>query len=85
METDGRGSFWATVPLRGTTHYRFVVAQDEAGQQYVSVADPYAREVRWDQAGPKAFLGDDRAYLWRDQAWQRPPLRDLVIYEVVRA
>ena len=82
METDGRGSFWATVPLRGTTHYRFVVVQDEAVQQYVSVADPYAREVRWDQAGPKAFLGDDRGYLWRDHAWQRPPLRDLVIYEL---
>jgi 1,4-alpha-glucan branching enzyme len=31
METDGRGFFWATVPLRGTTHYRFVVAQDDAG------------------------------------------------------
>ena len=35
METDGRGSFWVTVPLRGATHYRFVVTQDEAGQQRV--------------------------------------------------
>ena len=82
METDGRGSFWVTAPLRGTTHYRFVVAQDEAGQQYVSVADPYAQEVRWDPAGPKAFLGNDPAYIWHDQTWQRPPLRELVIYEV---
>jgi 1,4-alpha-glucan branching enzyme len=82
METDGRGSFWVTVPMRGATLYRFVVTQDEAGQQRVSVADPYAREVRWDQAGPKAFLGDDPAYTWNDQLWQRPSLRELVIYEV---
>ena len=82
METDGRGTFWVTVPLRGATHYRFVVAQDEAGQQRVAVADPYAREIRWDQAGPKAFLGDDPPYVWHDQAWQRPPLRELAIYEL---
>ena len=82
METDGRGSFWVTVPMRGTTHYRFVVAQDETGRQRVSVADPYAREIRWDQAGPKAFLGDDPEYIWSDQLWQRPSLGELVIYEV---
>ena len=81
METDGNGFFWATVPLRGTTHYRFIVPLDASGRR-VWVADPYAREVRWDQWGPKAFLGDDLPYIWRDQDWQRPSLRDLMIYEV---
>ena len=50
-----------------------------------AVADPYAREIRWDQAGPKVFLGDDLPYVWHDQAWQRPPLRELAIYEAGRA
>ncbi|MGQ9491206.1 MAG: alpha-amylase family glycosyl hydrolase [Anaerolineae bacterium] len=81
MATDGRGLFWATVPLRGATHYRFVVTMDESGQQ-VWVADPYAREIRWDRWGPKAYLADDPPYVWHDQGWRRPPLRELTIYEL---
>lgn len=81
MHTDGDGLFWVTVPLRGPTHYRFVVTLDDTGQQ-VWVADPCAREIRWDKWGAVAFLGDDPAYAWRDQEWQRPPLRDLIIYEL---
>ncbi len=81
MQTDGQGLFWVTVPLRASTHYRFVVTMDGSGQR-VWVADPYAREIRWDQWGPKAFLAEETAFTWRDQGWQRPALRDLAIYEL---
>ena len=73
--------FSVTVPLRGPTHYRFVVTMDQAGQQVV-VADPYAREIRWDHAGPMAYLADDEPYVWHDGGWRRPALRDLVLYEL---
>jgi len=81
METDGNDLFWVTIPLRGPAYYRFVVTVDGSGQR-VWVADPYAREIRWDREGPKAFLADEPPYTWGDQAWQRPPLRDLTIYEL---
>ncbi len=55
MQTDGRGFFWLTVRLTGPTHYRFAVTMDGSGKQ-VTVADPYAREIRWDSAGPEGVL-----------------------------
>ncbi len=55
MQTDGKGFFWLSVRLAGPTHYRFVVTMDGGGKQ-ATVADPYAREVRWDAAGPKAYF-----------------------------
>lgn len=81
MHTDGTGLFWVTIPLRGPTHYRFVVTLDESGKQ-IWVADPYAREIRWDRWGPLAYLADDPPYVWHDQGWRRPPLRELTIYEL---
>jgi 1,4-alpha-glucan branching enzyme len=86
METDGQGLFWTTVQLSGPTHYRFVVTMDGSGKQ-VTLADPYAREVRWDAAGPKAFFAREQPYAWRDldasdANWRRPALRDLIIYEL---
>jgi 1,4-alpha-glucan branching enzyme len=81
METDGSGLFWATVRLRGSTHYRFVTTMADSGHR-VWVADPYGREIRWDPQGPKALLADDPPYTWGDTNWQRPPLRDLIIYEL---
>ena len=86
MQTDGRGLFWVTVRLSGPTHYRFVVTMDGSGKQVV-VADPYAREVWWDAAGPKAFFAVEPPYAWRDlgssgTAWRKPSLRDLTIYEL---
>ncbi len=81
MTTDGAGLFWVTVPLQGPTEYRFLVTMDETGKQ-VAVADPYAREIRWDGQIPKALLGAEPAYTWHDAAWRRPALRDLTIYEL---
>jgi 1,4-alpha-glucan branching enzyme len=86
METDGSGFFWVTVRLTGPTHYRFVVTLDGGGKQ-VTVADPYAREIRWDAAGPKAYFAAEPAFAWHDlgptgEPWGRPRLRDLVIYEL---
>ena len=83
METDGSGPFWATVPLRGTTHYRFVVAQDGAEPQRVSSRRSLRRgKSAGIRRGRRLFSSDDPEYVWHDQAWQRPPLRDLAIYEV---
>ncbi len=86
METDGRGLFWLTVRLSGPTHYRFVVTMDGGGKQ-VTLADPYAREIRWDAAGPKAYFAAEPPYAWRDcgrsgEPWRRPRLRDLAMYEL---
>jgi len=79
MHTDGSGLFWVTVRLSGPTHYRFVVTLDGSGKQ-VTVADPYAREIRWDADGPKAFFSNEDDYQWQHIGWRRPALRDLVIY-----
>lgn len=86
METDGEGLFWASIRLSEPTHYRFVVTVDGSGKQ-VTLADPYAREIRWDEAGPKAYFAPEKPYVWRDSgpsgaAWRKPVLRDLVIYEL---
>lgn len=81
MHTDGNGYFWVTVPVAGRVRYQFVVPQDESGKR-VWVADPYAREIVWDRYGPKAVLADDPPYVWHDEDWRRPALRDLVIYEL---
>ena len=81
MESDGQGLFWTTVRLAGPTHYRFAIMVDGGGKQ-VTVADPYAREVRWDAAGPKAFYGAEPRFEWRHDGWPRPALRELVIYEL---
>lgn len=81
MHTDGSGLFWVTVRLAGATHYRFVVTLDGSGKQ-VTVADPYAREIRWDANGPKAFLSDEARHQWQHTDWRKPALRDLVIYEL---
>jgi 1,4-alpha-glucan branching enzyme len=81
MQSDGQGLFWATVPVQGRSRYQFVVTMDGSGEQ-VWVADPYAREIIWDAWGPKAVLADDPPFPWHDQDWQRPPLRDLVVYEL---
>jgi 1,4-alpha-glucan branching enzyme len=81
MLTNGNGFFWVTVPVAGRARYQFVVTVDESGEQ-VWVADPYACEIVWDGRGPKAVLGDDPPFTWHDRSWQRPVLRDLVIYEL---
>ena len=64
MESDGQGLFWTTVRLAGPSHYRFAITMDGGGKQ-VTVADPYAREVRWDPAGPKAFYRRRARFAWR--------------------
>ena len=85
MESDGCGLFHATLPVHGRARYEFLITMDRTGQQ-VYAADPYATEIDWDDYGPKAIVADDAPYQWHDRSWQRPPLKDLVIYELcVRA
>ena len=89
MHSDGQGLFWVTIPLDSDAHsaphgrirYQFVVTVDDSGKQ-VWVADPYARKIAWSAWGPESILANDPPYTWHDQDWQRPPLRDLVIYEL---
>lgn len=81
MLTDGRGTWWITVPRVQQTRYGFYVAVDE--QSHVWVGDPYARELRWDQRGPCASLPQREAgFVWTDAAWRTPAIADLVIYEL---
>jgi len=81
MQTDCQGHFWVTLPLTGRIEYRFAVTMDGSGKQ-VFVADPYAREIRWDDLGPKAVFSAAPDFAWDEAGWQRPPLRDLIIYEI---
>jgi 1,4-alpha-glucan branching enzyme len=76
MESDGKGLFWIQVRLQGPIHYRFCVTLDGSGKQ-VTVADPYAREVRWDAAGPKGFYAPGRQ-CHRTHAHHRVPGRQLL-------
>jgi 1,4-alpha-glucan branching enzyme len=82
MVTDGQGLWWITLAAPGATRYGYYVAIDD--QAHVWVGDPYARELRWEGDAPWAYLPAGRPvpFVWQDEAWQTPPLRDLVIYEL---
>ncbi len=81
MVTDGSGTWWITLPHPGPTRYGYYVAIDD--QAHAWVGDPYAKEVRWDGDEGHAYLpAPEPAFVWSDQAWQTPALRDLVIYEL---
>jgi 1,4-alpha-glucan branching enzyme len=81
MESDGCGLFQATLPVHGRARYEFLIMMDRTGQQ-VYAADPYAREIDWDDHGRKAVVADDAPYQWHDRSWQRPSRKDLIIYEL---
>lgn len=87
LATDGTGLWWTTIAHPGATRYGFYVARDE--DSHVWVGDPYAREVRWDESGPWAWLpppGDVAewpTFGWQATDWHTPPLGELVIYELV--
>jgi 1,4-alpha-glucan branching enzyme len=81
MVTDGSGTWWITLPHPGPTRYGYYVAIDD--QAHAWVGDPYATEVRWEGDEGRAYLpAPEPAYIWHDQAWCTPALRDLVIYEL---
>ncbi len=81
MITDGSGTWWITISHPGPTRYGFYVAIDD--QAHAWVGDPYATEVRWDGDEGHAYLpAPDGAFVWTDQDWRTPSMRDLVIYEL---
>lgn len=81
MVTDGHGVWWTTIPNPGAVRYGFYVAIDD--QTHAWVGDPYATQVSWTARAPWGLLPAlPAAFQWTDQAWQTPPLRDLVIYEL---
>ena len=62
---------------RGRHEYMFVVDGD------TWIGDPYAREVAWNATGANAVLHVGRPpFLWSDNGFQLPDLRDQVLYEV---
>ncbi len=69
-------------------HHSGTDAEGSGGDRYLFRLDegaalpcPASRFQPGDISGP-ALVVDPRAYPWGDEAWQRPPFRDLVIYEV---
>jgi 1,4-alpha-glucan branching enzyme len=81
MVTDGSGRWWITLEHPGATRYGYYVAIDD--QAHAWVGDPYARQVRWEDNQPWAYLpAQQPSFAWSDHGWQTPPLRDLVIYEL---
>lgn len=81
MVTDGRGIWWTTIPHPGESRYGYYVAIDD--QSHVWVGDPYATQMQWTDQGPWAYLpASQPPFVWRDQQWRTPALRELIIYEL---
>ena len=81
MVTDGRGVWWTTIPHPGETRYGYYVAIDD--QSHVWVGDPYATQMQWTDQGPWAYLpAAQPSFVWHDQQWRTPSLRELIIYEL---
>lgn len=81
LVTDGRGTWWTTIPHPGATRYGYFVAIDEDSHAWVG--DPYATELRWQNDQPWAYLpAKPSGFKWNDGDWQTPALRDMVIYEL---
>ena len=81
MQTDGTGTWWITVPHPGHTRYGFYLVVDN--DTHAWVGDPYAMQVDWTPKAPWGVLPARPSHFrWTDGAWQTPPLRELIIYEV---
>jgi 1,4-alpha-glucan branching enzyme len=44
--------------------------------------DPYARRLGPDFARNHAIVVDPTTYRWHDAGWRKPPIDELVIYEL---
>lgn len=87
--TEG-GAFARTVPLLRVEggYFEGIDPGGRAGDLYKfrlpdggEFPDPASRSQAAGVHGPSRVV-DARDYAWRDGAWQRPPFRDLVIYEL---
>lgn len=73
--------FWVTVRElpRGKSEYQFII------DDTILICDPYAQEINpiAGQEQPRAVIDVGRPiYQWKHEHWQRPSLRDLIIYEM---
>ncbi|HEX8682332.1 MAG TPA: alpha-amylase family glycosyl hydrolase [Ardenticatenaceae bacterium] len=77
MADAGEGLWWTERRLpQGRHAYQFVVDGN------IWICDPYAREVQWDERGPKAITEVGKEpYTWNDGDFHPRPLHDLIIYE----
>ncbi|MDQ4077956.1 MAG: alpha-amylase family glycosyl hydrolase [Chloroflexota bacterium] len=78
MRETEEGFWWTCVELpKGEHSYQYVVDGN------LRIGDPYAREVKWDEGGPKATVQVGKEpYRWHDGEFHPRPLEDLIIYEV---
>ena len=79
--TTAAATFWLPFPSRARLATSLLVTMDGLGRAGVC-RRPVCPRDRLGRIGPKAVLADDAALSWHDLSWQRPPLRDLVIYEL---
>jgi len=68
-------------------YHEAVDEQGRAGDQYLfrrggGLAFPDPASYAITQIHGRSVVADQRAYHWKDDGWQRPPFRDLVIYEI---
>lgn len=75
------GGFWAIAKQLppGKCEYQFVI--DET----LVICDPYAQEINVPspRSEPRAVIDVGRSiYQWKNEHWQRPNLRDLIVYEL---
>jgi 1,4-alpha-glucan branching enzyme len=58
------------------------VAADGGGRDVCVSVDPYARRLGPDFARNHAIVVDPTTYRWHDAGWRKPPIDELVIYEL---
>ncbi len=81
LKTDGNGTWWTTLRHPGATRYGYYVIVDD--DTHTWIGDPYATRVDWTECGAFGVLpAKTPEFRWRDQTWETPALRDLVLYEL---
>jgi maltooligosyltrehalose trehalohydrolase len=74
LEPAGQGVFETTIEAGPGTEYEYMLDGEP-------LPDPCSRWQPDGLRGPSRLL-DPGAFAWNDAAWQPPPLRDLVLYEL---
>jgi maltooligosyltrehalose trehalohydrolase len=74
LEPEGHGVFAVELPAAPGTDYAYAVDGER-------LPDPCSRWQPDGLRGPSRVL-DTRAFTWTDAAWEPPPLRELVLYEL---
>ncbi|NCD34204.1 MAG: hypothetical protein EOL87_12430 [Spartobacteria bacterium] len=87
MNYSPNGIWWTTMQLtNGTYEYQYVIDGKK------TLADPYSTDVNWtDEKGQETWKSElarsviqvgQSPFAWEDETYQRPPLKDLIVYEL---